>query len=182
MGNIKHEWQDRNTILAYFGKRRKTAIEKYEEFVAGGIKEGHRPELVGGGLVRSLGGWSEVKSLRRTGSKVYSDERILGSSEFVKDAIADVEEKAKETLRLNTQISDLSSLAERIFHNEGVEKEDLVSGSRKREVVKSRKIFCQIAISRMGYSGAEAARFLGITTSAANRLAASDKMPEIDMF
>ena len=182
MGKIKLEWQDRNTILAYFGKRRKTAIEKYKEFVAGGIKEGHRPELVGGGLVRSLGGWSEVKSLRRTGSKVYSDERILGSSEFVKDAIADVEEKAKETLRLNTQISDLSSLAERIFHNEGVEKEDLVSGSRKREVVKSRKIFCQIAIKRMGYSGAEVARFLGITTSAANRLAASDKISEIEKY
>ena len=182
MGKIKLEWQDRNTILAYFGKRRKTAIEKYEEFVVGGIKEGHRPELVGGGLVRSLGGWSEVKSLRRTGGKVYSDERILGSSEFVKDSIVDVEEKAKETLRLNTQISNLSSLAKRICSNEGVEKEELVSGSRKREVVKSRKIFCQIAIKRMGYSGAEVARFLGITTSAANRLAASDKISEIEKY
>ena len=94
----------------------------------------------------------------------------------------DVEEKAKETLRLNTQISNLSSLAKRICSNEGVEKEELVSGSRKREVVKSRKIFCQIAIKRMGYSGAEVARFLGITTSAANRLAASDKISEIEKY
>jgi len=79
MGNIRHEWQDCDTILSYFGKRRKEAIEKHEEFIKGGIHEGHRPDLIGGGLLRSLGGWSQVKSLRRVGSKIYSDERILGS-------------------------------------------------------------------------------------------------------
>jgi hypothetical protein len=43
-----------------------------------GIEKGRRPELVGGGLIRSLGGWSEVLSLRRRGEKTASDERILG--------------------------------------------------------------------------------------------------------
>ena len=70
MGNIKHEWQDKDTILLYFGKRRNKAVEKYEEFIEAGIKEGQRPELVGGGLIRSLGGWSEVKSLRRSSGKL----------------------------------------------------------------------------------------------------------------
>jgi len=42
---------------------------------------------------------------------LHQDERILGSSEFVKDVIADAEEKAKETLRLTLKISDLASLA-----------------------------------------------------------------------
>jgi putative transposase len=182
MGKIRHEWQDSDTILSYFGKRGKKAIEKYEEFIKGGIQEGSRPDLVGGGLIRSLGGWSQVKSLRRAGGKVYSDERILGSSEFVKDAITDVEEKTKETLRLNNKITDLSSLANRICGNEAVEKGELLTGSKKTGVVKCRKIFCQIAVKKMGYSGADVARFLGVTTSAVNRLAISEKFPEIEKY
>ena len=38
-----------------------------------------------------------------------------------------------------------------------------------KAVVKVRRMFCQIAIKKMGYSGANVARFLGINTSAANR-------------
>ena len=182
VGVIKRKWQDSDTILAYFGKRRKRAIEKYEHFVEEGVKAGGRPDLVGGGLIRSLGGWSQVLSLRRAGSKVFSDERILGSSEFVKSAINDVDAKTKETLRLNLRISDLESLASDICEGEGVDKGELRSGLRKRTVVKTRKIFCQIAVKRMGYSGADVARFLGITTSAVNRLAVSDPLPEIEKY
>ena len=182
MGSIKRDWQDGDTVLGYFGKRRKRALEKYEKFIADGIKEGSRPDLVGGGLVRSLGGWSQVLSLRRSGGKVFSDERILGSSEFVKDVITEVDEKAKETLRLNLKISDLSSLSKEICVGEGIEENDLRSGIRKRNVVKTRRIFCQITIKKMGYSGADVARFLGINTSAANRLAVSDELLEIEKY
>ena len=182
MGMVKREWQDTNTVLGYFGKRRKRAIEKYEDFVGKGIEAGSRPELVGGGLIRSHGGWSQVLSLRRAGSKVYSDERILGSSEFVKKVIADAEEKTKESLRLSLKISDLPSLAKEVCEGEGVDEAALRSGLRKREVVKSRRIFCQIAVRKMGYSGADVARFLGITTSAVNRSAVSDELIEVEKY
>ena len=49
-------------------------------------------------------------------------------------------------------------------------------------MVKARRIFCQIAVKRMGYSGADVARFLGITTSAVNRLAVSDELAEIEKY
>ena len=182
IGSVKREWQDRDTVLAYFGKRRKRAIEKYEDFAGEGIEAGSRPELVGGGLIRSLGGWSQVLSLRRVGSKVFSDERILGSSEFVNNVIADAEEKAKETLRLTLKISDLPSLALKVCEGQGVDEAGLRSGFRKKEVVKSRRIFCQIAVKKMGYSGADVARFLGINTSAVNRLAVSDELPEVEKY
>jgi len=182
IGSVKREWQDRDTVLAYFGKRRKRATEKYEDFVVEGIEAGNRPELVGGGLIRSLGGWSQVLSLRRVGSKVFSDERILGSSEFVNNVIADAEEKAKETLRLTLKISDLPSLALKVCEGQGVDEAGLRSGFRKKEVVKSRRIFCQIAVKKMGYSGADVARFLGINTSAVNRLAVSDELPEVEKY
>jgi putative transposase len=182
MRKVERTWQDTETVLAYFGKREKRAVEKYEDFVRKGIASGRRPELVGGGLIRSLGGWSQVLSLRRTGSKVFSDERILGSSEFVQDVISEAEEQAKETLRLSSKLPDLASLAKQICLGEEVDELVLRSGLRKRKVVKARKIFCQIAVKKMGYSGADVARFIGINTSAVNRLAVSGELPDIEKY
>jgi hypothetical protein len=42
-------------------------------------------------------------------------------------------------------------------------------------VSRRRRLFCQLAVEKMGYPGAEVARYLGITTSAVNRLAASEE-------
>jgi putative transposase len=47
------------------------------------ISVGQRPELVGGGLTRSAGDWFAVRSQRSRGGRELSDERILGSAEFV---------------------------------------------------------------------------------------------------
>ena len=73
IGNLKRGWQDSDTILAYFGKSKEEAILGYNRFVEQGITQGKRKELVGGGLIRSLGDWSQVLSLRRKGEKVASD-------------------------------------------------------------------------------------------------------------
>ncbi len=32
-----------------------------------GVSLGRRPELVGGGLIRSLGGWDEIKKIKMKG-------------------------------------------------------------------------------------------------------------------
>lgn len=106
----------------------------------------------------------------------------MGSSEFVNNVIADAEEKAKETLRLTVKIADLASLALKVFEGEGIDEAALRSGLRKREVVKSRRMFSQIAVKKMGYSGADVVRFLGINTSAVNRLAVSDELPEVEKY
>ena len=74
------------------------------------------------------------------------------------------------------------SLATQIADGEGLARTELRSGSRKREVVKARRLFCQVAVGKMGYSGAEVARFLGVTTSAVKRLAASEKSPDLAKY
>lgn len=56
MGTLKRGWQDTEPPRASFGKGRKGAREQYEEFLTEGIPDDRRPQLVGGGLVRSLGG------------------------------------------------------------------------------------------------------------------------------
>jgi len=181
MGRVGQEWQDIKAIRAYFGRGRR-AVEKYEQYVREGLSLGKRPELVGGGLIRSLGGWSQVLSLRRKGMRVASDDRVLGGHEFVQRLMSEAEEKEKETLRLGRDVPRLRALADRIIRGEGVNESELRSGMRKREVAKARRLFCQLAIGRMGYPGAEVARFLGVTTSSVNRLAVSEEMAPLSKY
>ena len=87
MGKIKHPWQHTDYVLRLFGKSVRTARRTYSDFVSKGISLGKRPDLVGGGLVRSSGGWSSLKAIRSTGLRTVSDERILGSSDFVESVL-----------------------------------------------------------------------------------------------
>ena len=182
MGTVVGEWQDRETILAYFGSDIEKARKGYENFVNDGIALGSRPELVGGGLVRSLGNWSQVVSLHRKGEAVNSDARILGGSAFVDRLFSEAEAKERETLRFLSGKSDLPTILARIAKGEEVEASAIRSGVRKREVVRARKMLCQIAVRRMGYPGAEVARFLGISTSAVNRLVSQDELTETGRY
>jgi len=178
MGRVERDWQDIGTVLAYFGKGR-DAVKKYEQFVQEGVSRGKRPDLVGGGLIRSLGGWSQVLSLKRRGIKIASDERILGRGEFIRRVLSEAEEREKETLRLSQKKPDLTTVARRVIEAEGIGESELRSGMRKREVVRVRRMFCQLAVREMGYAGAEVARFLGVTTSSVNRLAVSEETADL---
>jgi len=55
MGYKSLNWQDTGYVLAYFGKTVRKARNVYSAFVRVGVTEGRKPELVGGGLIRSLG-------------------------------------------------------------------------------------------------------------------------------
>ncbi len=63
MGKVKNDWQNRDYVLKWFGKKQGEAKSAYRNYVKKGIYQGRRPELVGGGLIRSLGGWSAVPRL-----------------------------------------------------------------------------------------------------------------------
>jgi len=178
MGNMERRWQEIDTVVGYFGRGRE-AVEKYEQFVREGILQGRRPELVGGGLIRSQGGWSQVLPLKRKGVKVASDERILGGEGFVERLLSEAEEREKETLRLSRKVPDLATLMKKIAKGERIEESELRSGKRKKDVVRGRRLFCQLAVGKMGYPGAEVARYLGVTTSSVNRLAASEEMVDL---
>ncbi len=180
IGRQKREWQDVAAVLAYFGQNGKKAVSRYEEYVGERIRDGRRPELVGGGLIRSLGGWSVVLSMRARGEKAVSDERILGSGEFIERVFSEAEERVRETLGWRGRVPDLPVLLKEILKRGGVEGEKVLGGDQRRSVVKVRKIFCREAVKRFGYSGARVARFLGVTTSLVNRYASSEKLIAMD--
>jgi hypothetical protein len=56
---------------------------------------------------------------------------------------------------------------------------DLRSGDRRRGVVNAQRLFCNLAVRGRGYSGAEAGRYLGVATSALNRLVVSEALPDL---
>jgi len=182
MGIVKREWQDTEEILSHFGRGRGVAVKRYVAFLEEGISLRERPELVGGGLLRSAGGWSEVVSRRRRGIGMASDERILGSAGFVERVIAEAEAKERETLRLRRKVPELSALLREVAEREGTDKDELRAPRRTRGVVRVIKLFCQVAVRKYGHSGASVARFLGVTTSLVNRYAASGDLLELGKY
>ena len=152
----------------------------YEKYVQKGAASGRRPELVGGGLVRSLGGWSEVLALRNRGEKQRSDQRILGDSEFVQDVISGLDGLVKKNLRLSGQRIDMEALTQQVCRKYDISLAELCSGSRRRVIVEARGVVSWIAVRELGYSGADVARYLGVTNSCVTRFVASGKKPDVD--
>jgi hypothetical protein len=105
------------------------------------MDQGRRPELVGGGLIRSSGGWSEVLSLRKRGEKEASDQRILGEGDFVEKVLSEATNFQKEILGLNKKKLDLPNLASKVSARQGIFLDELLSASLRKEIVEARRIW-----------------------------------------
>jgi len=178
LGNKKREWQNTEYVLAYFGSK-KESKKNYIKYVKEGIAAGHRPELVGGGLVRSMGGWSEVLAMRSRREKHAFDNRVLGDSDFVREIKSNLDGLIKKNLRISGKKIDLRELCNRVCKREGVSLGELTTGSRRRKLIEARRIVSWISIHELGYSGAEVARHLGVTNSCVTRFIASGNKPDI---
>jgi len=87
MNEVRYEWMARDYVLRFFGRKESLARNVYLAFLEEELKTDREQELSGGGMVRSQGGWSKVKSIRKSGAKARSDERILGSDKFVREVL-----------------------------------------------------------------------------------------------
>ncbi|MBW1861816.1 MAG: transposase [Deltaproteobacteria bacterium] len=179
MGKVKRKWQDTEYILSYFGSKR-VGRRNYLKCVEEGIDAGRRPELVGGGLIRSLGGWSEVLAIRKRKEKHAFDSRILGDSGFVDEIKTELTDLVKKNLRVSGQQIDLEELSRRICKKNKLSLIELCSGSRRHEIVSARRIISWVAVCELGYSGAEVARHLGVSNSCVTRFLSSGEKPDID--
>lgn len=170
MGCKVNEWQDCDFVLRWFGNNLRDARQSYRKFVEKGIRLGRQPHLVGGGLVRSAGGWSEVKALKRIGVQEKSDERILGSGKFVDQILS--ETSLAEKLRLaNLDRKDAASqMIQNYCEDAGINRQALHGGSRNRQVSKVRHDLACKLTKELGLSYAEAARLLGVSTSAVSNI------------
>ena len=157
-------WHDTDYILSYFGNKLQSARRKYLAYVEKGAQQGRLPELVGGGLIRSIGGWTELKKARQKGfDRIKSDERILGNNDFVSAVLAEAQEKLSRQCALKRRGIDLETVEKRIFDIWGVEKEQLYSKGRRQVQVQARSLFCYWAVEELGMSCTELAGLLGMS-------------------
>jgi len=166
VGRRKNKWQERGYVLKYFSDREKTAIRAYRRFIEEGKDQGRRPELVGGGLVRSLGGWSQVLSLRRKKETLEHDARILGGEDFVRDILREADRGLRRQLRLGERREFIERWIKKISREEGVGEEELRMGGGRRQVSRARARISYHLSHELGIPMAEIARELGVCTSA----------------
>ena len=170
VGKQKNDWQDRDYVLGWFGKIKKEAVKAYRDFVQKGIDKGRQPELVGGGLVRSKGGWSQVKSLRSADGGENFDARILGSGEFVEQIVKEASTVVKYQFTENERKQNVEKYIADVCKQENLSIEELRSGSRRQPISRARALIANHIIKNYGVTLAEAARSLGVSTSAVSKM------------
>lgn len=160
LGHTVQPGQDVDYILTKFDPVPSKARRAYQAFVRSGVAQGRRPELTGGGRIRSAGGREEALKARRNGELSASDERILGSSTFVAKVLQETGIKEGQGSK---QILDLSAFMEKVAAKLDVPLDELTCGRRKRQVVEARSIISYVAMTMYGMALKQLAAALNVS-------------------
>jgi len=166
VGKFKRNWQQVDYVLGFFGKKKSDARKAYRHFVEQGVKQGRRPELVGGGLIRSVGGWAALSALRDEAVRVKGDERILGDSDFVEAVLKEADEQLERRYRLKAEGFSLEQVAERVAAVMNIPLEIVWEKSRRPMVVEARDLLCYWASKELMMSKTDLAKRLNLTQPA----------------
>ena len=174
VGARHYPWQDTEYVLRLFGAQKMKARSTYLSYAADGLTQGRREDLVGGGLMRSCGGWAEAKQ-SGVRPRIKGDERILGSSDFVLKLLHEADERFERRYALRARGYTLDHLAERICVHAGLKKNDLLSPSRQKAIVEARSIFSYLATRELGVTVTRIAGLCRQTPSAISYAVARGK-------
>ena len=169
MGKCRNDWQNTEYVLSLFGQRISKARRFYSEFVKKGISEGKRHELVGGGLIRSLGGWAAAKALKGTKDRIKGDERILGDGDFVQEVLETCQEQLERRYHYQAKGYDLDWLADQVAALLGLEKDIVTRPGRYPDTVEARSVLCYWAARELGISTLELSKRLGVSQPTASQ-------------
>lgn len=161
LGNTMLPGQVIDEVLALFGKRLATARRKYRQFIADGVAQGRRPELLGGGLRRS-----QKASGGQEGLETF-DDRILGSGEFVEA----LQQDASMRVLLPPKLS-LPQLQEIVCKLFTVEPQAILRRARMDNGARARAVFCYAATRLLGLTGSAVGKHLCMGSSAVSRAVA----------
>jgi len=116
--------------------------------------------------VRSAGGDKVGLLGRKKGEREKGDARILGSGDFVMQAL----DRANELFErgFNTPIS-LDELIKRVTRDRGVDLKDLLSSKRTQEISNARAIISYLAAMELKNSGKEIASHLSLSEKSVSR-------------
>jgi len=166
MGRKSRKWQNIAGVLDLFSDTVFLARKYYRSFVKKGVDQGHREDLIGGGLRRSSGGWSNVKAMRK--AKIYekSDERILGDGEFVENVLSTCQEQLQRKytlINLGVTTDEIAVIAAKLLNTEP---ELIFKPGKERDRVRARSLFCYWSAKELGVPMTDLSRLLKISFSA----------------
>jgi chromosomal replication initiation ATPase DnaA len=115
--------------------------------------------LQGGGLICSSGGDKAVLLGLKKEDREKSDQRILGSGDFVSTTLQQSERILEKKYLPKRPIEEL---IEFVAGRLGLKPELICSGSRQKKIAEARALFAYLAVEETGHSAADVARYLGI--------------------
>jgi hypothetical protein len=159
-------WQEKEYVLKHFSDNPRKAMRNYLRYMTEGKVQEHRPDLVGGGLVRSLGGWSRVVTLREKGDAIEHDPRILGDGDFVTQILAEAEKEQRRQIYGKEKKDIIKRVVGDYCAKEEVRENEIRQGGQRWKTAKARARIAFQLNRDWGISLAEIARNLGVSTSA----------------
>jgi putative transposase len=166
MNKVRSGWMDREYVLQRFGKTEGSAKKAYLGFLEEELGVDREEELSGGGLIRSQGGWSRVKTMRSKGERAMSYERILGGDEFVREVLGEAEGRADVVIPEHERQEAFVKMIEMVCEAAGASVLFLRTGSKSGVLPKLRRELAKKAVNEFGMSLAGTARQLGVTSNA----------------
>jgi len=171
MGKTGPGFQNVDYILNLFGEKVPEARKLYLAFVKKGVAAGRRPELTGGGLVRSAGGWSALRAMRNDESRMKGDERILGQGDFVETVLKAAQENLDRKYRIRELGYDFDWLVDRVLGIFGLTFKELLTGGKQRKMVQARSVLCYWGTRELGMSAVSISKELNVASSTAGESA-----------
>ena len=165
MGKVKAAWQNTEYVTGLFDQHLSTARHRYRAFVQKGIAQGQRDDLVGGGLIRSVGGWAAVKALRKANTFQKGDERILGDGDFVQSVLFKAKEAYERKYRLKAKGIDLNFIAGKAAEIIGIDPTFVWSKGKQPKIVQARSLLCYWATNELGVSQSTLSKMFELSPS-----------------
>jgi putative transposase len=163
--------QDTDFVLSQFGRTTKQARLAYRQFVIDGTTTEKVPDLDGGGLRRSAGGWELLGKLGRRREKWACDERILGSSDLVREVVSRLQPDTPP-LPPPDPPALLAALTTRVASAQAVSEREIASSSLRRAAVDARALLSCAAVRLHGLTLTAIARHLGVSVPSIARAVA----------
>jgi len=157
-------------VLLHFSDTIKVARRRYRQFVKNGVNQGKRPELQGGGLVRSAGGKKSDLLGRKKEEREKGDERVLGSGDFVNETLSKAGEEWESQTGIRPSLEALINTVSAAFD---LSSQQLKSRSRRKPIVDARSVLARVAVRNHGYKGIEVAEALSLSPSSVSRIVES---------
>jgi len=153
-------------VLLFFGDNLRESRRRYRQFVKKGIDQGKRPELQGGGLVRSAGGNKAGLLGRKKEERELGDARILGSGDFVSNILDQADNDWDRRQRYHISLNEVIS---KVANGLNINEKHLLSSRRQSRISDARAIICYLGVMELGLKGTHVGRALRISGQSVSR-------------